>query len=415
MFHSIENCTPLPCVKYIISEYSRELSVKVRSGLARLAKMGYKMGGSPPYGLRRQLLDTKDRPKQILKSGERKCLASEHVTLVPGLRREVAVVRRIFDEFGNGGRSLRAIASDLNRDGIVYMHKVNWDAGAVSRVLHHPSYAGVQVWGRKSEFLGARAEPRPREEWIICPRAFKPIITEELFEQAQNRFANFSHNLSDEELLQRLKAVLAKTGKLSARIVDRSPLCPSASAYRLRFGGMLPAYARLNYQRPEWSAQLASCQWMRLLRRSLIDSFLREFPVQLEEAHKSGRYRSMLRYKRTGLLISIVLALREPSPQAGSYWCVEHPPEERKRLTILSLMNDDNTDHGELLILPRLNYPGKSVRVREGSRWLQGAQTLEKASDLVDLVCNASARRRQRSKVQSVARLSSWFPEREQD
>ena len=38
-------------------EYSRELSVKVKIRLTRLAKLGYKLGGSAPYGLRRQLLD----------------------------------------------------------------------------------------------------------------------------------------------------------------------------------------------------------------------------------------------------------------------------------------------------------------------------------------------------------------------
>src|SRR5437667_3827827 len=38
-------------------EYSRELSVKVRAGLFRLAKLGYKLGGHAVYGLRRQLLD----------------------------------------------------------------------------------------------------------------------------------------------------------------------------------------------------------------------------------------------------------------------------------------------------------------------------------------------------------------------
>src|SRR5208283_237659 len=39
-------------------EYSRELSVKVRAGQRRLAELGYKLGGSAPYGLSRMLLDS---------------------------------------------------------------------------------------------------------------------------------------------------------------------------------------------------------------------------------------------------------------------------------------------------------------------------------------------------------------------
>ena len=59
-------------------EYSRELSVKVRSGLFRLANLGYKLGGTAVYGLRRQLLDVHGRPKHLLAYGERKSLANEH-------------------------------------------------------------------------------------------------------------------------------------------------------------------------------------------------------------------------------------------------------------------------------------------------------------------------------------------------
>jgi DNA invertase Pin-like site-specific DNA recombinase len=40
-------------------EYSRELSVKVRAGQRRLAALGYKLGGTAPYGLRRMLLDSR--------------------------------------------------------------------------------------------------------------------------------------------------------------------------------------------------------------------------------------------------------------------------------------------------------------------------------------------------------------------
>ncbi len=58
-------------------EYSRDLSARVRAGLVRLAKQGYKLGGNPPYGLRRMLLDSKGNPKQPLAHGERKCIANE--------------------------------------------------------------------------------------------------------------------------------------------------------------------------------------------------------------------------------------------------------------------------------------------------------------------------------------------------
>src|SRR5580692_11416737 len=44
-------------------EYSRELSIKIRAGLVRLTKNGFKPGGQPVYGMRRMLLDTRGEPK----------------------------------------------------------------------------------------------------------------------------------------------------------------------------------------------------------------------------------------------------------------------------------------------------------------------------------------------------------------
>ena len=70
--------------RMMAGEYSRELSVKVRAGQRRLATLGYKVGGSAPYGLRRQLLDKQGKPKQLLEFGERKSTVDERVTFVPG-------------------------------------------------------------------------------------------------------------------------------------------------------------------------------------------------------------------------------------------------------------------------------------------------------------------------------------------
>ena len=39
-------------------EYSRELGVKVLAGQKRLARLGFKQGGRPGYGLRRMLVSS---------------------------------------------------------------------------------------------------------------------------------------------------------------------------------------------------------------------------------------------------------------------------------------------------------------------------------------------------------------------
>src|SRR5947209_16627234 len=58
-------------------EYSRELSVKVFAGQCRLIEMGFRQGGPPGYGLRRQLIDQTGTPKGELRRGEHKSLQTD--------------------------------------------------------------------------------------------------------------------------------------------------------------------------------------------------------------------------------------------------------------------------------------------------------------------------------------------------
>ncbi len=77
-------------------EYSRELGVKVLAGQKRLARLGFKQGGMPGYGLRRMLLSAAGIPKQELALGERKSIATDRVVLVPGPAAEVQIVKDIY-------------------------------------------------------------------------------------------------------------------------------------------------------------------------------------------------------------------------------------------------------------------------------------------------------------------------------
>jgi hypothetical protein len=94
-------------------EYSRELSTKVFAGQCRLITLGYRQGGTPGYGLRRQLLDQHGQPKVILAPGERKSFQLERVILL-ALR-----VKKRIDEWtqASGTKSGRLFRSITPRAG----------------------------------------------------------------------------------------------------------------------------------------------------------------------------------------------------------------------------------------------------------------------------------------------------------
>ena len=83
---------------------------RIQRGLAWAAEQGFWTGGSPPYGLRRLLLDKQGKPLYLLAPGQRKATRKQRVTLVLGEAAKVAAVRRVFREFVDLGYSVAQIA-----------------------------------------------------------------------------------------------------------------------------------------------------------------------------------------------------------------------------------------------------------------------------------------------------------------
>lgn len=352
-------------------EYSRELSVKVRAGLERLAKLGYKLGGSAPYGLQRQLLDKEGKPKQVLEFGERKSLANEHVTFIPGPSYEVAIVERIFREFADEHRSTNKIAARLNSEGIPYLRGSTWKGNTLRILLQDPHYIGTQVWGRTTAYLSNPVQRLPFQRWAICMDAFEPIISRELYVRAQQVFADFTIRLTDEQLIERLRLTLRKHGRLTGRIIDKSRFCPGATAYSRRFGGLLNVYARLGYDTPERLGQATTRLGGLLLRDALMRCITETFSNQIVEVKRSRRFKPLLRYRRTGLLISVVIARYYPTKTGGS-WRIEAPKAERKRATVVGLLDHQNTTIQSLVVFPRISRIRLSPEVGFGKGVIMG-------------------------------------------
>jgi site-specific DNA recombinase len=103
---------------------------------------------------------------------------------------EAVVVRRIFDDYVAGGRSIRQITLALNIDGVpTATGKSEWAPAVVGRFLRNEAYVGRAYYNRtmwSSTQSGRRSQQRgirPKEEWI--PIAVPTIITDDVFEAAQ--------------------------------------------------------------------------------------------------------------------------------------------------------------------------------------------------------------------------------------
>jgi hypothetical protein len=259
-------------------EFSRELSTKVFLGQCRLVKLGYNLGASAPYGLRRLLVDQDGVPKGLLARGERKSIQNDRVIIVPGPPAEIKIVRWVFETFATTTMREREIARDLNRRGIRNVVGKRWTSVCVRRVLSNERYIGNNVWNRTSGKLRTRRTNNQPDQWVRADGAFEAVVSSSLFDAARVRLRH-GNRPTLEEKLEPLRRLLGQHGYLSAKLIDRTPGVPGTGAYHRWFGGLYPAYELVGYTSPR--RQSKPQRIARSTTRSLSDERMLESLRQL--------------------------------------------------------------------------------------------------------------------------------------
>ena len=157
-------------------------SWRIRRGLAWAAEQGFWTGGSPPYGLRRLLLDEQGKPSHLLVPGQRKATRKQRVTLVLGEAVEVAAVRRIFRDFVDLGYSAAHIADGLNAKRIASPRGDHWTARHVLACIQTKSYAATITYRRKTKSSRGKAD-----QWVRTTKGVVSVVSVEQFQRAQEK------------------------------------------------------------------------------------------------------------------------------------------------------------------------------------------------------------------------------------
>ena len=110
------------------------------------------------------------------------------------------VVRLIFHKFVNEGKGTHVIARELREEGISPMRVKEWSNTVILRVIRNEKYCGdlVQKKTYTPDFLSHEKKyNRGQEEFVIIKDHHEPIISRELFDEA-NRILD-AKSLSQEE------------------------------------------------------------------------------------------------------------------------------------------------------------------------------------------------------------------------
>jgi DNA invertase Pin-like site-specific DNA recombinase len=344
-------------------EYSRELSAKVFTGQCRLIEMGYRQGGAPGFGLRRQLIDQSGAVKSTLVRGELKSLQTDRVVLVPGPEMEIETVRWMYRVFVENGKPEREIAGLLNARGIATDLGRTWTRGTVHQVLINEKYVGDNVWNRSSFKLKKKHVRNTPEMWIRAEGAFEGIVDRLLFDAAQTIIRDRSRKLSDDQMLGSLRALLEARGYLSGIVIDETEQLPSSSAYQSRFGSLLRAYQLVGFTP---NRDFRYIEINRALR-TMHPDVMADVVAGLESC---GGH--IVQDPHTGLLTingeftASVTIVRCRKTDAGSLrWNIRFDTGLSPDITIAVRMDEANQQALDYYLLPRLDMSAPRLRLAE--------------------------------------------------
>ncbi len=336
------------------AEYSRELGVKVFAGQSRLTELGFRQGGLPGYGLRRQLVGLDGVVKQVLERGERKSIQNDRVILIPGPEEEVKVVQMIFDLYTDGGMGARRIARLLNEQGVPWVGRKKWTQDVVHTLLKSPKYVGTAVYNRTSFKLSKRFVRNPQSMWVRRDDAFKSIIPVGQFERAQLLMEQRSECLKDEDMLEQLRQLWKRVGRLTADLVQAEKGIPSVQAFLNHFGSFNNAYSLIGY-RPDLKTKYdASIARHKLTRESI-------FEATRAKLRSSGA--SVEPFGPAGLLLingQVTVRLRLcycRHTSTGGYRWTLRPEPTRCDVTVAIRLTPGNREILDYFLIPNVRRP----------------------------------------------------------
>jgi DNA invertase Pin-like site-specific DNA recombinase len=344
-------------------EYSRDLSAKVFIGQCRLIELGFRQGGAAGFGLRRMLRDQRGTAKGQLSRGEQKSIQTDRVVLVPGPEGEVETVRWMYGVFVEDRKVESEIAALLNSRGVQTDVGRAWTRGTVHQVLTNEKYIGNNVYNKVSFKLKKKRVINPPDMWIRGDSVFEPIISPDLFIKAQNIIRDRSRKFTNFELLEQLRVLLQREGRLSGLLIDESESMASSSVYRGRFNSLVRAYTLVGYT-PERDYQFIEVnRQLRLLHPKVVSD-------AVERMARLGG--SVVRDQDTDLLTvngeitaSLVISRCRKTEAGGFRWFIRLDVSLSPDITIVIRMGADNREPLDYYLLPRVALTTKKLMLAE--------------------------------------------------
>jgi DNA invertase Pin-like site-specific DNA recombinase len=184
-------------------QYIKDLARNSLGGIVQKLGNGVLLIGSPPYAMDKVSTDPHGNQHRFTRHEKSVTPREWTSTLVPAAdEHEVRTVRRLYERYAAGAKGLRAIADDLNGEGVPSPSGGIWHATVIRDLLKKPCYCGDYAFGRqvKAKFFrfakggaqqhkpnGRTTEYRDEADWHVVRDVFEPVVPRDLWDRCNRR------------------------------------------------------------------------------------------------------------------------------------------------------------------------------------------------------------------------------------
>jgi len=258
--------------------YSKDLSVKSKTGKMAKIKKGEHVNGTAPFGY--------VKSKTVKNAWEIDEAAAVSIRKIYGLAID--------------GLSACEIARQLNSEGVaaplahrinnntekgLYCRKVDetplWRMANVSKILRDERYTGKVITGTKKRMTvgGRKTKPVPKSDWIVIPNAHEPIVSQETFDKVQELRGPYNQR---------------SIKKVNANIFAGKIFCGHCRHALRRYGGLEPKYICQSHRETQDEKCLQDVIYEVLLKDVVLTAIKQEVSLAYSAKKQAEELNSML-------------------------------------------------------------------------------------------------------------------------
>ena len=288
--------------------------------------------------------------------------------------------------------SASGIAKLFNRQGL-HCQGARWNGGHILDILRNEKYMGWAVWGRTDCALGKKPVASPPAQWAVNTDAFDAIVDQRTFESAQRAIADRTCNKSNDVLLNALRTLLRKKGRISQHLIDSCKTMPASGTYHRRFGDLQKAYALIGYQ--EFKNHQGMLKMRRLHRRIQLALFDRIEKALKKEGHFVSERHVARRVLclQNGIRVSVLICQCINIGNGVFRWSIPVNKFEKHLPTLVCRCTNSNRGIKDAYLMPCIETQHThKFRIKEKDSWLKMGNRVEDFSKLPDMAIRLARR-----------------------